>query len=329
MSDTASAYLEVNMNGEIRRFPLDNQRVYRIGRSEASNIVLDDDLVSRNHSMVQRSDSESVYLTDLGSRNGTFVNGGRISVPVILRRGDRILIGSHEFTFYQENGIEPPPTEIVGDDLKSTNVLFARKLITVLVIDIRDFTGLGQRLDSDQLSQLTGTFFRRAGEVLQQHGAWAQKHIGDAVMAVWLHRSREPSATEFLNVFRGLARLAGIASTLQQEFDLAEPIRIGAGVNTGFASLGNFGSIASSDYTALGDVVNKAFRLESVTKIINCDLVAGEQTFQFLSAMADPGRLFRSSLVALKGYNEPATVYAGDLAAVSSVAEMLEAALAP
>jgi adenylate cyclase len=324
MSDAApGAYLEAKVGGELRQFPLDGDRPFRIGRSDKTNLVVDDDLASRQHAMLQRSDGDLFYITDLGSSNGTFVNGARISTPVILKPGDRITIGSYEFRFCQDHACSAPADE--NSALQSTSLFFAQKLITVLVVDIRNFTGLAQQIDAGKLSQVTGTFFRQAGKALQERGACAQKYIGDAVMAVWLHKGREPQPSELMAVFDGLSKMAAIADGLQANFGLESQICIGAGVNTGWASVGNVGSIASSDYTALGDVVNKTFRLESSTKEMACDLALGQETYDVLASSFDAGKLFTARTVKLKGYNEAVTAYAAQMACLPSVLEHLQA----
>src|SRR5260370_32638318 len=115
MSDVLSAiFLEAEIDGQVSRFPLADDRTFRIGRSDKNNVVLADDLASRNHAMLQRSDEGQFYITDLGSSNGTFVNGGRISAPVVLRHGGKIRVGTPEFTVYQQSHGEPPPAEQPG-----------------------------------------------------------------------------------------------------------------------------------------------------------------------------------------------------------------------
>jgi len=69
-----------------------------IGRSEASGIVIDDTYASQEHARIYRSD-DSFFVEDLGSTNGTYVNGRRISYPLSLRSGDRIKIGKTVFEF--------------------------------------------------------------------------------------------------------------------------------------------------------------------------------------------------------------------------------------
>ena len=221
-----------------------------------------------------------------------------------------------------------PPSSESPDKLPSTNVVFALSLITVLVVDIRDFTGLAQRVEASKLSKVTGTLFREAGQALQERGAWAQKYIGDAVMAVWLHKKSAPEARELAAIFDGLSHLARIAGGLQRQFDLDAPIGIGAGMNSGWASVGNVGSIASSDYTAFGDVVNMAFRLESATKEMACDLVLGQGTHEFIAGSMDPA-LFEKRAIKLKGYTDPATVFGAHLSALPKMLEALQRSVNP
>ena len=320
MSDVLPVYLEVEIDGQVRHFPVDGDRIVRIGRSESNNVVLNHESVSRNHAMLQGSEQGLFYLTDCGSRNGTFVNDTRSAAPVILRSGDQIQIGTYQFTFHQESAVELPTTRRF-DSEPATNVMLSSSLITVLVVDIRDFTGLAQRFETAMLSEVTGTLFSLGGRELQERGAWGQKYIGDAVMAVWRHKKHAPEVHELAAIFEGLSRLYQIASGMQKQFGLSEPIRIGAGLNSGRALVGNVGSIAASDYTALGDVVNKAFRLESATKEMGFDLALGQETYEFIACSIDAGRLFQKCSVKLKGYDEPATAFGAHL---SSLPVMIE-----
>jgi adenylate cyclase len=166
------AYLETEIEGEVREFPIVAGGILRIGRSEKSDIVLcGDDLASRNHAMLQCSNEGIVYLTDCGSSNGTLVNGSRIVAPLELRPADQIRIGHQMFCFRREGGFTPA---ILGSDneLQPTNVAFLPALITVLVADIRDFTGLAQQVDAKTLALVTGTLFREAGKCFRsaEHG---------------------------------------------------------------------------------------------------------------------------------------------------------------
>jgi adenylate cyclase len=322
MSDVPPAYLEVQIDGQVRQFPVEADRILRIGRSETNNVVLNEDGISRNHAMLQGSEQGLFYITDCGSRNGTFVNDARAAAPVILRPGDQIQIGNYQFTFHQESAAELPAARKF-DSEPATSVMFAPSLITVLVVDIRDFTGLAQRLPASKLSEVTGTLFQLGGRELQERGAWGQKYIGDAVMAVWRHKKHAPESHELASIFEGLSHLYEIANSMQKRFSLPEPIRVGAGINSGGAMVGNVGSIANSDYTALGDVVNKAFRLESATKEIPFDLALGQETYEFVADSIDAAALFQKCSVKLKGYDEPATAFGARLSSLPVVIKAL------
>jgi adenylate cyclase len=282
----------------------------RLGRSDENDVVLDDDATSRNHAIVYSTESGEYYINDLASSNGTFVNRKRVVAPTLLNDGDRILIGKRELVFHDSSRRSPK----VARELGVTGLLILRKLITVLVVDIRGFTRLAQAVPPDRLSQITGTLFRESGRELQERGAEAQKYIGDAVMAVWNHND-SVDATGLLNMFEALAGIVDITSGLQSQFGLSEPLRLGAALNTGFASVGNMGSAAASDYTALGETVNKAFRLESATREAGCDLLVGPET-HFVTATHLPvlAPIFEVCQVNLKGYDEPATAFATSFA---------------
>jgi adenylate cyclase len=303
MSDVAAAYLRGAWQGHEQRLAL--AQVCRIGRSEGNEVVLVNDSISRNHAMLYEAEPGVYYINDMGSSNGTFVNGARVAAPVQLRHGDAISIGPAEFHFEQEHAVAPNPARAFG----STSIVITEKTITVLVADIRDFTGMTQRVDPATLPLITGTLFRESGQALQERGAWAQKYIGDAVMAVWAH-SGPPGTAEVLNVLEAACQVAEIAAGLQSRLGLKEPIRLGAGINTGLAVLGNVGSVAAADHTALGETVNRAFRLESMTRQIESDVVLGESTYRKISAAPALAALFQSHPMNLKGYATPVTAYA-------------------
>ena len=96
-------------------------------------------------------------------------------------------------------------------------------------------------------------------------------------MAVWFHDEDGLSDSHMLRPLEAALAIHRATMRLNQEFILPFPLRIGAGLNTGYAMVGNTGSAGSADYTALGDTVNAAFRLESATKDIGCDVAIGEE----------------------------------------------------
>jgi len=161
--------------------PLDRGTCWTIGRDPENVILLGDQWMSRNHALLQRMETGEFYIIDLGSRNGTFVNHRRVNVPTAMRHGDWITFGQTNLQFHEPlQPIDSSPAH--ASDEPVTTVLHIRRLISVLVIDLRDFTKLTQQLDERVLSELVGTWFHCAGEIIRNHGSWVDKYIGDAVM---------------------------------------------------------------------------------------------------------------------------------------------------
>ncbi len=293
--------------------PLGSSSVWKLGRSDASNIVIAGSSVSRNHAILQKQ-TDGFYLIDMGSRNGCFVNGSRVSIPVVLKDGDILQFGEHQLTFLQEASASPEiKRENLGD---STKVIFAFSLITILVIDVRNFTGLTQQIDNAVLCETIGSWFREGGHIMQRHGSWSQKYIGDAVMSIWVHRSAADARKDVIKVMEALTEFEGVSSGFQTRFGLPVPFRVGAGINTGHASIGNAGSGDVKDFTAVGDAVNAAFRMESATKEIGLDFAIGQRTFDLLSENPVAKRILEQRTVTLKGYERPAEIWGARFAAL-------------
>ncbi|MEM9088096.1 MAG: adenylate/guanylate cyclase domain-containing protein [Cyanobacteria bacterium P01_F01_bin.53] len=289
-----------------RYLPLAGNNCWTVGRSDDNNFVLGDRWISRNHAMLQCMDTGEFYLIDLGSRNGSFINGRRVSVPVTLHNGDAITFGQTELKFFCP-ALETASSEDFGatHNFTATATLHVRRLISVLVIDIRDYTVMTRQLDEKILSEAIGTWFRYAGEIIGDYGSWVDKYIGDAVMAVWIHGTQEVTPQSMHQIAKAMSELNRMTSKLHEEFPLPFPLRIGAGLNTGYAMVGNAGSSDRPDYTPLGDTVNAAFRFESSTKQLGLDVSVGEMTYKALENLGGGEQTFKRYSVEMKGYDRP------------------------
>jgi adenylate cyclase len=285
------------------RFPLCDGQSWAIGRGQGCAVMLESRSVSRLHALIQRKDAGDLALVDLGSRNGSFINNRRVSFPVVLNDKDRLIFGNQELVFrnpsQSPSDLTDPET---GSSEAPTAALQTHSLTTIVVVDIRDFTHLARTLSEALLAQTIGTWFLRVGEVTQRSGSWAQKYIGDAVMAVWVHDNPAAIGPDLLRVLRAVSEINAATHETSQGLPLPAPLRIGAGVNTGPAIVGG------TDSTALGDTVNVAFRLESATKGLGMDVALGERTFQELKLPGESAFVRRE--VAMKGYDGPNTAWA-------------------
>lgn len=294
------AFLLLETTG--RRFLLADGQSWAIGRGDGCAVLLDSRSVSRLHALIQRRDAGDYSLVDLGSRNGSFVNARRVSLPLMLHDKDRLVFGDQELIF--RNPVATS-TMFEGRELNTRNMpttaLHTHTLTTIMVVDIRDFTPLARQVPESLLAQTIGTWFLRSGQITQRLGSWAQKYIGDAVMAVWLHDRSQNLGADLLRALRAVSEINAATAELSRTLPLPAPLRIGAGVNTGPAIVGG------SEYTALGDTVNAAFRLEAASKQMGFGVALGERTFAELGL--DPDSPFTRCEVELKGYEGRSTAW--------------------
>jgi adenylate cyclase len=302
---------------EGRPFSLTASKLWKMGRSEQCSIVINDTTISRAHAMIQCTDANEYYLVDMGSRNGTFVNGRRVSTPVLLHHDDQISLGETVVLFRNPNQVARGATPIASAPIDVTRALFTRYLISALVVDIRSYTVLSQSVDEAVLCQLIGTWFNEADTIMRKNGCSGQKYIGDAVMAMWLHRTKGQEAAEIIKILEALSEFARFTATLSQRFGLPSEVRIGAGMNTGTAAVGNPGTAQVMDFTALGDTVNAAFRLESASKDLKADVVLGQNTFDYIKALPPAESHFKGGEVQLKGYAGPSKTWSTSFAGLA------------
>src|SRR5215472_17077041 len=87
-----------------RSFPLTGGQTWAIGRGDGCAVLLDSRSVSRLHALIQRREAGDYSLVDLGSRNGSFVNRRRVSLPTALNDQDRLIFGDQELIFQTASG---------------------------------------------------------------------------------------------------------------------------------------------------------------------------------------------------------------------------------
>lgn len=250
---------------------------------------------------MQLREDGGISLVDLGSRNGSFVNHRRVSIPVTLTDGDRVVFGDQEFVFRGPQARDGETASLESTRNASTVAMHTQTLATIVVVDIRDFTPLARTIPEGLLSQAIGTWFLRVGHIAQKQGSWAQKYIGDAMMAVWIHASEEALRPDLVCAMRAVSQIADATAAIHLALPLPAPLRIGAGLNTGPATVGGV------EYTALGDTVNGAFRLEEATKQLGMGIAVGERTFGGLNPAVQVRFVRRR--VELKGYEGASTVW--------------------
>jgi class 3 adenylate cyclase/tetratricopeptide (TPR) repeat protein len=148
-----------------------------------------------------------------------------------------------------------------------------RQTLAVLFCDVRDFTTLTEGLPPEQIVELLNEWFTEATGAIRRHGGVVDMFIGDAVMA--LFGVPEPRVDAAADAVRAalVMRDTLAAMNLRQQALGGKELRVGIGIDCGEAVVGFIGSHLRQSYTAIGDVVNTAARLESATKEHQCDIL--------------------------------------------------------
>ena len=217
------------------------------------------------------------------------------------------------------------PRELVQDLLLSGREarLGGEKLeLTTLFSDIAGFTTLSESLAPDELVRELGEYFERMSETVREYQGTVDKYIGDAIMAFWgAPRPFEGHALQACRAALAMRdRLRVMQGQWQREGRPALAARIG--INTGVAVVGNIGSPNRMNYTAMGDAVNLASRLEGLNKMYGTDILVGEDTaalvkgamvlrpIDWVAVKGKAQAVLVHELLGEKGQVEPATLSA-------------------
>jgi adenylate cyclase len=201
------------------------------------------------------------------------------------------------FAFY----LAPAMVERLAEDPDALALGGETREITILFSDIRGFTALSENMDPQQITGLLNRFLTPMTDVLLQSSATIDKYIGDAIMAFWNAPLATPdhprqaclAALGMSNALAALNRHEGAA------------IKIGIGLNTGLCCVGNLGSEQRFNYSAIGDSVNVASRVESLTKQYGLWNLITENT----AAHAEGLALIEVDLVRVVGRAEPIAIF--------------------
>jgi len=196
--------------------------------------------------------------------------------------------------------------------------------ITVMFTDVRGFTRISEQFDPHGLTRFMNRFLTPMTDIIQAHSGTIDKYMGDAIMAFWnapLDIERH-AARGCETALAMQARLTTLNAEWKAEAEAEGrqhiAVNIGVGLNTGLASVGNFGSEQRLTYSCLGDEVNLASRLEGQCKTYVVGVIIGDNTVGQVTDFAT----LELDLVMVKGKTEPERMFAliGDAAMAQSAA---------
>ena len=247
------------------------------GRSRNNNVILSEDKVSRRHAIVHAQEGNEFWIIDLGSSNGTYLNGRRVAQPCQLKDGDRIEIAGHVYAFHHES-------ENDNKDLDKTTQATIDHIRSIkcwlLLADIECSTQLTKKLSPEEGSRVTGGWLADCKKIIDTHQGTINKFLGDGFFAYWVD-----GKDMVQHVTAGLMALQELQETSAIPFRLV--VHYGTiFVRGGAASLG--------EDSLYGMEVNFVFRMEKQAGTAGTSCMMSEpamQTLKHFIPTTDCGKL--------------------------------------
>jgi adenylate cyclase len=220
------------------------------------------------------------YRTEVRSRKWITSVFGKYVSPVVI-----------------ENLIKNPDKLNLGGEKRNITIFFS---------DIRGFTPISEKLKPEELVHLLNEYLTEMTSIILKNEGLVDKYMGDAIMAFWGAPLDQPDHAELAceSSLEMMDKLKELKKKWEKEgipsFD------IGIGLNSGDAIVGNMGSSSRFDYTAMGDSVNLASRLENLNKTYGTNIIISENTYKLVK---DKYKTRKIDVVKVKGKTKPIAIY--------------------
>lgn len=204
--------------------------------------------------------------------------------------------------------VSPALVKRITDDPSHLRLGGDQKTVTVIFADLRSFTKISEGLEPQQLVSLLNDVFEPLTNAIIDNDGMLDKYMGDALMAIFNAPIDIPNHQR--SAFSALLSMKEAIKQLNQrrlQKNLPE-VNLGIGINTGEAVVGNMGSSIRFSYTALGDAVNVASRLEGLTKSYHCQFLISGDVYHHLSDQQKKELRFVDSIKVL-GRNQKTDIY--------------------
>ena len=219
-----------------------------------------------------------------------------------LTEGRQRLRTKREFQRY----MSPKVVEKVLKNPDAMSMAGERKVISIFFMDFAGFTSMSEKLDAVEVVKLMNDYHNEAAEEIFRTEGTLDKFIGDAIMAFWNDPIEQPdhALRACTTAIEAQKRLVVMARRMRERGLPEMTARIG--INTGIATMGNMGAKVQFQYTAIGDEVNLASRLEGVNKEFGSKIIVAEPTWQAAKDRVEARVL---ALIKVKGKKLPVRIH--------------------
>ena len=240
-----------------------------------------------------------------------------LSFPVLLIVLDYLLVTTYRYALEErkereiknafQHYVTPAVVDQMLETIDSLKLGGERRIMSVLFADIRDFTGISEKMAPELLVQFLNEFFTMMTRTVLESEGTVDKYMGDNIMAFFGAPIVQPdhAVRSCKTALDMLTRLQALQGNWQSQG--VPPIRIGVGINSGEMSVGNMGSEELFDYTIMGDNVNLGSRLEGANKQYGTSIIISQFTYELIQF--EPFILRELDSVLVKGKTAPVRIY--------------------
>jgi len=203
--------------------------------------------------------------------------------------------------------LSPQVFESIFSGKQEVRIASQRKKLTVFFSDIVGFTETTDNLEAEELSNLLNHYLTEMSKIALEHGGTIDKYVGDAIIAFFGDpetRGVKGDARACVNMAIAMQRRMRELQSEWLEMGLEKPFELRIGINTGFCTVGNFGSADRMDYTIIGNEVNLAARLESLAEAGGILMAHETHSLVKDTIMAEEG-----NTMTVKGFAKPVRTY--------------------
>jgi len=175
----------------------------------------------------------------------------------------------HKIRAYKLSRYLPPTVWKAINQGKDETLQAERKKISIFFSDIKDFSQLAEEIEAEALTELLNNYLTEMSKIVTQHGGTIDKFMGDAIMVLFGDSNSQGVKADCIRCVSMAVAMKKKMRSLQLEWfnqGIKKPLQIRMGINTGYCTIGTFGTSSHLDYTVLGTQVNLASRLESAAE---------------------------------------------------------------
>lgn len=191
-------------------------------------------------------------------------------------------------------------------DIDKIHVGGIRTVVTVLFVDIRDFTRISESMEPQEVTSILNQYFSTIEPIIAKHNGIINKYMADGVLAVFGEPIKDDNHA--INAIKCGNEIRDKVKVLREKLLIegGPKIEIGIGINTGEVFAGNIGTEERLEYTVIGDNVNLAYRIESFNQLLKTNFLISQYTYEFVKDNVDVVKL---SQIEIKGKSKPIDIY--------------------